>query len=113
MYRGDFLALGIYVTYADGDPVDLTGWTAKFIGKLNLTDADVDAVLNLDGFIGIQTNPVEKGRTRVIIHNADTLALPTSITRINYMWQLTDTLSNVHTLEKGILRVLPDITIST
>lgn len=112
IYRGDLFNMGFQVTDAAGTAVVLTGWTAKLIGKLNLTDADASAVFNIAATQATQSGSTT-GQCTASIPGSATLPLPTAVTIIYYQWQFTDPAGAIHTLEKGIIRVQPDITIST
>lgn len=112
MKRGDTVSLTVTVTQ-NGSPFNLTGCAMRMTAKWNYTDADGSAVFTRTVGSGIVLTTPLSGIATVTIAPANTSSLPAYTNNLFYDIQVTDTGSNVYTVQNGILTVDPDVSITT
>lgn len=105
--RGDDINITLAFTDTDGDPVDLTGSTLFFTVKEKLSDVDDDAVIEKD--VTSHTNPTG-GVTVLALTSTDT-----DINAGSYYWdiQIKNEAGKIASSQKGLLKVLQDVTLRT
>jgi hypothetical protein len=111
MFRGDDESFDVSVYEVDGTtPVDLTGATLRFTAKRRVSDADLDAVIELttdDGTITV-TN-AGQGKARLDVPAAQTFDLTRDL-RLLWDLQITDIADKVRTVATGDLIIRRDVT---
>lgn len=113
MVRGDTYQFDIAVTN-NGTAVDLTGMTIRFTAKRNVRDADVSAVIALStATTGISVLSATAGTARITIPSSATTGLAAHKVELPYDIQLVDSSSNVFTVTRGVLTIVPDVTVTT
>lgn len=116
-FRGDTFKIDLPVTQFNpttqkDEPLNITGSTIWMTAKRYLAESDSNAVFQLEspGAI-VFTDPVN-GLARATIPHSATVNLPAQCTRLFYDFQLLTPGSEVYTIEKGLLVIDPDVTIT-
>lgn len=106
IYRGDTTSLVFTYEDINGDPIDVTGYSAKFQARKD-TDAST-ADIDLSSAGGTITVGTTNGLFTVSISAAITAALDSD--DYDYDLQVTDGSSNVRTISRGTITLLKDVT---
>lgn len=111
MYRGDSLVLDVMVLQG-GSPADLTGATVWFTAKRNLTDPDVDAVIQVESptDITIFDQTTNRGQAQVNVPASVTAVLTEQQLQLFYDVQIKFATGRVATVDFGTLVITPDVT---
>lgn len=115
MYRGDTLNIDFQVKDDDGSVVDLSGATAWFTVKDQLTDSDASAIFQYQATeptatTGITWTNASQGKYRVSINPADTDNLGDTVQELHWDSQVKTSAGEIYTVEKGKLLVEPEVT---
>lgn len=105
-----------YTVLLNGTAVNITGATLRFTAKYNVTDADASAVFQLyspSNGITITSASAGTGVITIPVSATSTVAEDTNGVPLYYDFQITDSGSNVYTLNYGVLKVLPNVTRTT
>jgi hypothetical protein len=104
LYQGDDYSWG-FEFYANNVALDITGWTIYFTIKRNITDPDITALLQK--IITTHTDPTH-GISAMNITHTETDALPVGVWV--YDIQLKTVSDEIHTIYKGQVKVVADVT---
>ena len=95
-------------------PIDLTTGKAWFTAKRTLNDLDANAVIQLSTTTsGVILLAAPLGIVRVTIPPLATTSLPNDPVALQYDIQVSDAAGVVTTIQKGLLMVEPDVTLTT
>lgn len=115
MSRGDRRRFTFTVLDADGTtPIDITGWSLWFTGKLDFSDADAAAIFMLtvaNG--GIVVNDAATGACTATLQPTHTDSLPDVQTKVLVEVQGKSGGGDVNTLKGGQILVNPELTRTT
>lgn len=108
MVRGDTYSFNIAITQ-DGDPFNLTGYTLTMTAKWNVRDTGNVFQLTSPAS-GIIITDAVNGLATVTVSPSNTSSLPPHVVDLRYDIQASSG-STIYTPIRGILRVLPDVTV--
>lgn len=108
MVRGDTYSFNIAITQ-DGDPFNLTGYTLTMTTKWNVRDTGNVFQLTSPAS-GIVITDAVNGLATVTVSPSHTSSLPPHVVDLRYDIQASSG-STIYTPIRGILRVLPDVTV--
>jgi hypothetical protein len=105
-YRGDDYYINVTVADAEGDPIDVTGWSFKSTLKLSYTNDDNAAPIrvDLDNVSGLEA---EQGKVTIPFTNEQTFNLTPGIYLIDVQAEYGNSVS---TIFSGQVEVKPDVT---
>lgn len=113
MRRGDTYVFTLNVIQS-GAAYNLTGSTVRMTAKRDYNDADGSATFTRSSpSTGIVLTSPTLGIATVTISPASTSSLPAAEVILYYDIQVTDSSGNVFTVVDGLLKVLPDVSITT
>ena len=104
-YRGDTVVIPLTFTQADGNPLDLTGYTIWLTMKSSTDDADDDAVVQVS--VTEHTDAVN-GQTSITIPASTTANIEPG--KYMYDIQMVSGEGVVSTLELSKVKVMADVT---
>ncbi len=109
MVRGDDQTWSFTVKDSAGVVVDITGTDLRFEAKADVSDAAATIEATTGGGEITLTDPTN-GVCQVHLAPADTSGL-TKTVRLRYDLQLRDTVNEVHTVARGRLDVIADVSV--
>lgn len=114
MVRGDTYIFDSAVVL-NGEAVDITGCSFRVTAKYSYTEDDAEAVFikTSNPVDGITILSAPDGSLRTQLAPADTNGLPSHQVDLVYDLQMLDATGNVFTLQRGILTVVPDVSLTT
>jgi hypothetical protein len=110
--RGDTAEFEVNVLDAEGQPMDITSCKIWFTGKLYPDDLDASALWSLNN----EDDPTKVNVVDPITGNVVLVLTPDETQDLPYHRSLTfdvqlkDSASRVYTIQRGLIRVNPDIT---
>lgn len=118
--RGDTKAFDVSAQKQDPtiptifDTIDLTGAKVWCTIKRNVSDADINAIVQLSTTTsGVTILNAVGGQARVTIPATSMLTLPDNLLDLPYDVQVKEVDGTVTTIQRGILHYSPDVTRST
>ena len=112
MYRADSLVLNTTIQQ-NGAPVDITGAKVWFTAKRKVTDADVDAVIQVSSptHISIDSDQVaNRGQCVINVPPTFTSALYEAELSLFFDIQVLFATGRIATVDYGTLLIVPDVT---
>lgn len=107
--RGDTFSIKLNVVDKNGDPVDLTGRSIYFTMKQSLNEPDQNAAVRYSEVI---SDP-EATDGKAVIHILPQYTSTLNATKYWYDIQLVTNQQKVHTLKRGRIEVILDVTQTT
>lgn len=115
MSRGDQRSFTLKIFAADGTtPLNITGWSLWFTGKMDFADADAAAIFMLtiaNG--GIVVDNATGGVCTITLQPTHTNSLPDTQTKVLVEVQAKSGTTTVNTLKGGHILVNPELTRTT